>query len=231
MRNNLCGIVLLLVGGIGCSEGNAGGRRARDGSEERTSGAATSRSPSMSFDNPLGAAASAPVATGSAGSFAPNTCEPGLYVGTYNCEVEVDGDILPLSGVVSFNLEVNTMRGAADCQEFCMDLVIQEGTSTLFGLLGAIGFETALKGGLDCSTGEFRSIADMGIYGLGAPVDSNNPDGEWTVVQPPLGNFNGELKGVYSNAVPQSITGDWNLADGWSGAACIGPFMVTLTPP
>ena len=48
--------------------------------------------------------------------------------------------------------------------EFCPDLVIAEGSGTLFGLAGDTGvaFEGKLGCGLDCETGEFRATAPDG---------------------------------------------------------------------
>ncbi len=162
--------------------------------------------------------------------FRDTNCEPGLYLGTYNCDIDMGTGPVPLAGDVSFNLEVNTSgTEQADCDEFCADLVIAEGTGVLYGVLGFLGFEAQLSGGLDCQTGEFRASAPGGIYGMAVSSDPNDPNALWTVAEPPFGTFGGDMQGTYDTGSPQAIDGSWSLADDFSGVACTGPFEVTLT--
>lgn len=152
-------------------------------------------------------------------------CEPGVYLGTYDCDVDFGIGPLPLEGDVSFNLEVSAMPAAQGCQEFCVDLAIATASSTLFGVAGAVSFESKLTGGLDCRTGEFRASVDNGIYGFGEQIDPSDPDSLWRVAQPSFGTFVGNLSGSYTPALPQ-IQGMWNLKDDLTGTTCEGPFKV-----
>lgn len=156
-------------------------------------------------------------------------CEPGLYLGQYQCQLTVFGVPLPLTGDVSFNLAVNEELVEIDnCQEFCADLVIAEGTGTLFGLANFWGFEAELSGGLDCQTGEFRATAPAGIYGSPVSSDPSDPEALWTVADPPLGTFTGSLTGMHETVPEQLVSGEWNLVAQAFGASCVGPFTVVL---
>jgi hypothetical protein len=184
------------------------------------------------FGNPVptapraGSGAALPQPTSMAGA----GCKGGLYLGTYNCNVDFGGIQSPLEGDVSFTLEIDETIVPGECDEFCPDLVIAEGTGTLFGFAGLIGFEAKLDGGLDCQTGEFRASAPSGIYGFAESSDPNDPDALWTVVDPAWGTFTGTLSGMHGSGPPERIAGDWDLADSVSGTACPGPFMVELQP-
>ncbi|MDH5675486.1 MAG: hypothetical protein OEZ06_25410 [Myxococcales bacterium] len=73
------------------------------------------------------------IVTAGAGAPAPSEsrvdCTGGLYLGTYDCELEVLGAKSPLMGDVSFALEINESVSEGDCDaEFCPDLVIAEGS-------------------------------------------------------------------------------------------------------
>lgn len=161
----------------------------------------------------------------------PVDCQPGSYVGHYNCEIDLGNGPIPLMGDVSIALELSSQRDAngASCSEFCEDLVITEGKGQLQGVVfGVVGFKTNLGGGLDCQTGEFRAQAIDGIYGLPLPQDLNNLNGPWTIADPAFGTFEGNLQGSYVDTPPKKIEGSWGLADVGSGVRCSGPFEVTL---
>ena len=158
-------------------------------------------------------------------------CKGGLYLGSYSCVVDVMGFEMPLEGDVSFALEIDETVVPGECDsEFCPDLVIAEGSGTLFGLAGLTGFEAKLDGGLDCQTGEFRASAPKGIYGIAGPMDPNDPDSLWTVFDPPFGEFMGTLAGMHGSGPPERIAGAWDLAEATMFARCAGPFMVELQP-
>lgn len=160
-------------------------------------------------------------------------CSPGLYFGTYDCSISLFGLPLPLMGDVSFNLSVNETVVDAECdtgEEFCADLVISENGGTLFGLAGFIGFETMLQGALDCTTGEFRAAGVDGHYGNAVSSDPNDPNALWTVEDPPVGLFDGELAGTHMRGTTETIAGEWSLSEEATGVACVGPFSVTLRP-
>lgn len=173
-----------------------------------------------------------------AGSAAPTLPEPrpscrgGRYAGKYSCSLEVFGIPAALDGEVSFLLEIGQTAAPSGCQEFCPDLVIAKGSGTLFGLAGDTGwgFEAELQGGLDCRTGEFRATAPKGIYGLAGSNDANDPNALSTVLEPPLGDFNGMFSGMHMGSTTERITGDWDLVDAAELARCSGPFMVQLQP-
>jgi len=161
-------------------------------------------------------------------------CDPGSYAGTYECYLVMQGEPTDtkIEGVVAFDLEINevTMTQAA-CppgQEFCdFDLVISEGSGELFGfVLGVVGFETGLEGGLDCSTGEFHAKAVGGIYGIPWP-DPDDPDGKLKVTVE-LGTFDGTLDGYHNGKMPEVIAGEWNLGEPSFDIYCPGPFSVQL---
>lgn len=160
-------------------------------------------------------------------------CDPGSYVGTYNCKLVMQG--MPtdtsIDGVVSFDLEVNTVETMQKCPpgaEFCdFDLVIKEGTGNLFGfVLGLVGFETGLQGGLDCRTGKFHASAVGGVYGI--PWEDPDKPGKLKVVAE-VGTFDGTLDGFHSGKTPQVISGTWNLGEPSVDIYCPGPFSVELT--
>jgi hypothetical protein len=162
-----------------------------------------------------------------------NDCTPGLYLGTYSCDVAIFGLPFPLAGDVSFNLSINETtvdQECADGEEFCADLVISENGGTLFGFAGLIGFETMLEGALDCTTGEFRASGIGGRYGNAISTDPNDPDALWTVEDPPFGMFDGELNGMHAKGTGETIAGEWTLRETVMDIACDGPFTVTLQP-
>jgi hypothetical protein len=160
-------------------------------------------------------------------------CKGGQYLGKYTCDLDVFGIPSTLEGDVSFLLEIDATVVPGECEaEFCPDLVIAEGSGTLFGLAGDTGwgFEAQLDGGLDCRTGEFRATAPNGIYGIAGSSDAGDPDALWTVLDPPLGEFDGMLSGMHGSGPPERIAGDWDLIDAAELARCTGPFMVELQP-
>jgi hypothetical protein len=195
-------------------------------------GAAAAAPPLTDVDNP------SPIAArGDAGVRMPRgparDCSPGLYLGTYECEISIFGLPVPLAGDVSFNLSINETTVDGQCmsgQEFCADLVISKNGGTLFGLAGLIGFETMLEGALDCTTGTFRASGLGGRWGNAVSMDPNDPDALWTIEDPPFGRFDGELKGMHTASPSETIAGDWNLREPDMDITCAGPFTVTLQP-
>ena len=163
-------------------------------------------------------------------------CSPGLYLGTYSCDITLFGLLpVPLAGDVSFNLSINETTVDRECDEadeFCSDLVISENGGTLFGFAGGyIGFETTLQGALDCSTGEFRATGVDGRWGNAISTDPNDPDALWTVEDPPMGMFDGELTGMHTKSgTGETIAGNWDLMENTMDITCAGPFTVTLQP-
>jgi hypothetical protein len=177
---------------------------------------------------------SAPAAVSDGSGTPPANCGPGTYVGNYACKLVMQGTPTdtPIEGVVSFDLEVNAQGPATECPpgvEFCdFDLVIKEGSGKLFGfVLGIVGFETGLKGGLDCSTGKFHADAVGGIYGVPweDPADPTK-----LKVSLELGTFDGTLDGVHQGMIPQVIAGEWNLGEPSLDIYCPGPFSVEQMP-
>lgn len=178
-----------------------------------------------------------------AGSLSPSTpppevtrlehCAPGLYLGTYDCELDFLGAVSQFMGEVSFNLEINEgVQEQCDAEgEFCADLVISEGSGTLYGIAALFwGFEAPLRGGLDCTTGEFRTEPLDGVWGSAVSSDPTDPEALWTVAQPAAGTFEGELSGMHTGTEPQIIAGEWNLIETASLSTCDGPFSVQLQP-
>lgn len=166
---------------------------------------------------------------------APDFCSPGVYRGTYNCELTNNGmPAGPLEGAVQFDLAIDEATIEDDCppdQEFCFDLVIPEGSGTLFGFVGLIvGFETQLEGGLDCRTGEFRASAVDGVWGLPVSSDPSDPNAPATIADPPSGTFDGTLEGTHNGAQPEKIEGSWDLTEMTYNYNCNGPFTVELLP-
>lgn len=162
-------------------------------------------------------------------------CSPGLYLGTYDCEIMIFGLPFPLAGDVSFNLSINEMtidQECADGEEFCADLVISENGGTLFGFAGGFyGFETMLAGALDCATGEFRAMGVDGRWGNAISEDPNDPNAFWTVMDPPIGMFDGTLSGLHEKSgSSETIAGTWDLTENTMDINCAGPFTVTLQP-
>jgi hypothetical protein len=159
-------------------------------------------------------------------------CNPGFYLGTYSCELTLFGLPLPLMGDVSFNLSVNESVVTSECvsNEFCADLVIAENSGTLYGLAGFYGFETVLDGALDCERGEFRATGIGGRWGAAISSDPSDPEALWTVDEPPLGAFDGDLEGMHEASGVEAIEGTWNLIETASAITCIGPFRVELQP-
>jgi hypothetical protein len=160
-------------------------------------------------------------------------CKGGQYVGRYDCSLDVLGIPSTLDGDVSFVLEIDETVVPGECDaEFCPDLVIAEGSGTLFGIAGDTGwaFEGELDGGLDCQTGEFRATAANGVFGLAGPSDPSDPDALGTVLDPALGAFDGMFTGMHAAGPPERIAGDWDLAEVADFARCTGPFMVELQP-
>lgn len=158
-------------------------------------------------------------------------CDAGVYSGTFTCEYTGMASPFPIlvTGPVGFDLQVSERGPAEDCEEFCTDLVISEGSGKLFGVAGlVIAFEAQLSGGLDCTTGEFRAEALGGSFGFPAPLDANDPTGPLTVAQPPVGDFLGGLSGGHNGLAAQAIEGDWSLDEMAFGGTCVGPFTVEL---
>lgn len=160
-------------------------------------------------------------------------CDPGIYEGTFECDYAMMsggfGDAFPIhvEGPVGFDLQVAETAVDPNCQEFCFDLVIKEGSGKLFGLAGLMAFEAQLEGGLDCSTGEFQATVKNGSYGGFAPVDPNDPNGPLMVTQPPFGTFEGTMAGLHNGAVDQTIAGNWALMPVEITGSCDGPFTAT----
>ena len=88
-----------------------------------------------------------------------------------------------------------------------------------------IGFQTQLSGGLNCRSGEFH--AD-GVYGVPGP-NLMDPGGD-AIIAAPLGGFDGTLDGLHGGAVPQVISGTWDLTEDVANYNCNGPFTVELQP-
>lgn len=230
-------IVMLLCGA--CSEdsdGAAGGRGNGDpgGSGDALSGG----SDGMNYGN-------SDTMTGSGGSFATDGggltgpglehCSPGVYRGTYACDLTSDGMAAGvLEGFVQFDLAIDEATTSQECppdQEFCFDLVIPEGSGTLFGFVGfLIGFETQLEGGLDCRNGIFMASAVDGVWGLPVSSDPSDPNAPATVADPPSGTFDGTLAGVHNGVQPEKIEGSWDLTEPTYNYNCNGPFTVELIP-
>jgi hypothetical protein len=223
------------TGAPGCATGD-GQTSGPSSTTASTDGAADDAAGGDSFGNaqrttPTGTAGAPATAPGPAAGL--EHCSPGFYLGTYGCDVDLGGFMFPLAGDVSFNLEINEEVVENQCDasgEFCADLVIAEGSGTLFGLAGLTGFEAPLAGGLDCATGEFRTEGLDGIYGPAISSDPTNPDALWTVQEPPFGTFQGTLSGMHQGDQPQVIDGEWDLADTTSGTSCAGTFTVELQP-
>ena len=158
-------------------------------------------------------------------------CLGGYYEGTYNCVVDFVGlGQLDNQGQTAFTLEINKMTvDKGLCQEFCPDLVIAQGTGTLFGLAGPYAFQSQLDGGLDCQTGEFRANIKQGVYGFPGPSDPNDEDSKLAVVFE-MGTFGGMLKGMHDSGPPEQIDGDWALSETVTSVSCTGPFSVKLQP-
>jgi hypothetical protein len=94
-------------------------------------------------------------------------------------------------------------------------------------VLGFVGFETGLKGGLDCRTGKFHADAVAGIYG----VPWEDPaDPTMLKVAVELGTSDGTLDGYHEGKIPEIIAGTWNLGEPSFDIYCPGPFSVQLTP-
>jgi hypothetical protein len=198
-----------------------------------SAGARTGEASANDFGNstaqPAAQAGGAAPVPREAGGASGAACTGGLYLGTYDCELDLFGLKSPLMGDVSFALEIDETEAANDCDaEFCPDLVIASGTGTLFGLAGFWGFEAVLEGGLDCTTGEFRASAPDGVWGGAGSSDPSDPDALWTVLDPPAGMFFGSLTGQHGQGPPERIDGDWHLSETASGIQCTGPFMVAL---
>jgi hypothetical protein len=215
-------VVLGLFFGVACSLESDAGSAAR-GTRAGSAGAGT--------DSYVVAAANPDVA-----AVPPSleSCDPGSYVGTYACKLVMQGmpTDLPIEGVVSFELEVNGVDAMQSCPpgvEFCdFDLVIKEGSGELFGfVLGVVGFQTGLQGGLDCRTGKFQAVAVGGIYGI--PWE-DPADPEKLKVAVELGTFDGTLEGLHAGKIPQVIAGTWNLGEPSIDIYCPGPFSVELMP-
>jgi len=187
--------------------------------------------PVMNFENPVQGTGGAGMGGGTEPEpMAVENCDPGLYLGTYECDLVVFGLPTTLTGDVAFNLEINeqVVECASD-NEFCFDLVISEGSGKLFGIAVGWGFEAALKGGLNCQTGEFRTEPLDGIYGSAVSSDPNDPNALWMVQQPPAGMFKGDLTGQHVGGTPQLIEGEWSLVqEGF--ASCTGSFTTELQP-
>ena len=123
-----------------------------------------------------------------------------------------------------------SLADSDELNEFCADLVIAENSGTLFGLAGFYGFETVLDGALDCTTGEFRATGLGGRWGSAISTDPSDPEALWTVEEPPLGTFDGDLAGMHEGGTIEAIEGTWDLVETDSAITCVGPFRVELQP-
>ncbi len=228
---------LVLIGATGCAPTAEMGAAATGGDTGGSAGAAGSGATGgsggfggVSGSGGFGGVAGSAGSAGASGTGAPlANCDPGTYVGTYDCMLDQNGmPTFPLTGAVAFELAIDeTMTNM--CQpgeEFCQDLVIPEGSGTLFGFAGFIGFETHLQGGLDCRTGEFRATAVDGIWGIPVAKDPSDPMSPLTVALPPAGMFDGTLMGTHDGGTPQKIAGTWSLVETASMTRCPGPFRV-----
>jgi hypothetical protein len=226
---------VMLLSCLGCAPTTESSARTEASVGAQPSGSAGAKAASARYGDFGNAPPTAPM-LGTAGATAirapatpPSGCSPGLYVGTYDCDVDLLGIQLPLSGDVSFNLSIDQTKAPGKCgAEFCPDLVISDNSGTLFGFAGLIAFETKLHGALDCKTGEFKAQGIDGKYGNGVSTDLNNPNALWTVGDPPFGTFDGMLAGMHHTGTPEFIAGNWDLRDTASGTSCSGPFKVAL---
>jgi len=232
-------MVLLLCGACSEDSDDAGSRANGDG-DTGDGTDLSGESGTMGFGN------SNPTMTGDGGTPVVDTggptgpslehCGPGVYRGTYTCDLK-DGTgavVGALAGDVQFDLAIDETAMQVECtadDEFCFDLVIPEGSGTLFGfVLLLLGFETELEGGLDCRTGEFRATAIDGVWGFPVSSDPNDPNAPATVADPPSGTFDGTLAGTHPGTEPQMIEGTWDLTEIENGYNCNGPFTVERLP-
>jgi len=236
MRTRLLTAVLLCTA---CSSEAAGPSRANGNPITPSDGMQNMMTPEMmepgDFGNPDEMAQAFDAGPADNPSRPAGDCSPGLYLGTYSCDITLFGLLpVPLAGDVSFNLSINESTVDRMCDpadEFCSDLVISENGGTLFGLaFGFYGFETMLEGALDCTTGEFRASGVDGRWGTAISTDPNDPNALLTVEDPPMGTFDGSLMGMHTTDTTESISGNWDLTDSINALNCAGPFTVTLQP-
>ena len=232
-------IGLLLCGA--CSDDNSStGGRSGSGNDQGLGGDGDGGDTGQDFGNSDGTD-DLPGSGGAPGEDRPQTaaefCSPGVYRGTYKCDLTANGAAAGvLEGAVQFDLAIDETAVADECppdQEFCFDLVIPEGSGTLFGFVGfLVGFETELEGGLDCREDKlkFQATAVNGVWGLPVSSDPNDPNAPATVADPPNGTFDGTLDGDHNNAQPEKIEGEWDLTEPTYGYNCKGPFTVELLP-
>jgi hypothetical protein len=173
-----------------------------------------------------------PAAGRTATALGKSDCQPGVYKGSYSCEVDYGGFPIQVDGEVVFTLESVQTQSCAPGAEFCGDLVISKNSGTLQGqAMLVLGFETTLDGALDCSKRTFRATAVDGRWGAPVAVDPGKPEGAWKVSDPPFGTFSGELMGSHAaSAAGQTIQGSWSLHELSMDLRCDGPFMVSLQP-
>ena len=156
--------------------------------------------PSITFDWP----------ETSQGDQSQSSCQPGTYVGTFNCSSQLNpfdpNATIEVTGPVMFTL-TKSQNG-----EF---LEISNGHLDGYAQL-IINFAAALSGRLDCSTNRFDAMAVDGVYGLG------------DVNALPAGTFDGSLSGTLDPST-QVLSGEWVLT-GEQGISCVGPWMATFMP-
>lgn len=139
-------------------------------------------------------------------------CEAGTYTGTFQCELIYDttmpdaGSGVIVTGPITLHFE-KSKNG-----EF-----LELADAKLEGVgMDVFGFTADLSGELDCTTLQFMSQAQNGMYGLGLPI---------TI---PLGTVDGTLAGALDTQ-NHELNGTWTLtADG--GITCIGPWHASFTP-
>ena len=144
-------------------------------------------------------------------------CQPGHYVGVFECEYNRPGDPdagdpgvsdVYVTGPVEFDLERSPNGEFLEIANGHLD-----GAAYLI-----FGFAANLAGRLDCTTNMIQAQAVDGMWSVGDPNAL------------PLGTFEGVLAGTYD---PMTVTlaGDWHMtvADPLNGT-CDGPWNVSYTP-
>ncbi|MET0387705.1 MAG: hypothetical protein ABW321_17170 [Polyangiales bacterium] len=198
---------------VGCG-GAAGGTASRHASGAAANNAGDAApSPGRAASNPVTPLVMLqPSAAGAPSSGGFDGCAPGTYSGTYD---------LGLLGVgpITFELVPGEPASTAPCEEFCPDLVLSSEGGEFFA--SWLGFEgkAGLKGGLDCSTGEFRGEMVDGSFGINTSGDPDAPlDG---------GALEGTFTGRFDSAGAARIAGDIACSVGFD---LEGTFDVTRSP-
>jgi hypothetical protein len=208
-----------------CSAGSAGPAASYGGAAGEPSGAPDT---GVSGSGPIGAGG----ASGAGGGVKPDAgrpydpdagfdwpeavdagkCQAGTYSGSYDCTVDFNGIVFPITGQVSFELSPSANG------EF---LEIKDG-KLVADVQGQVSLAGDLVGKLECLTNRFQATIKNGTYTfsfLGLPVP--NP-------------FGGDLSGTLDR-LTSTMTGQWNLASqapvlGGQPPKCSGPWRVTLQP-